>query len=575
MNCLSLNSNLIGVLFIFDELLNNYEKQPMSYSSKGDVDMFKNIIINDFRQFKNKELILGKRVTVLAGRNSTGKSTILGLLANSGELKKKDGITISGRQFRAEFGEILHGSKEYDSSGSNKITINVVDNENNLIDYRSFRTAWQKDANNKYRFRIIPLKNDKDGKKTEAKMEIPVIYLGLSRLYPIGEADVVNIQAKSVKFDSNDQKDWFIKKYCEILNLHENINSIDNYSIKETSKKSGVGIETDKYDYLTNSAGQDNVGQILLAILSFKRLKESITEWKGGFLLIDEVDATLHPAAQKKLFDLLCKEAKILDIQIAVTTHSSDLLKHVFSKTKKNDSSSNNEIELYYFTNANRIMDIKRNPDYSSIENDLLLVSVIQNTNKVKVYSEDEENRWFIRNLVPDLLHYVDMLDVHIGCSELLSLYTGDLAYFRNVVIVFDGDVPSDKIDNLTEKLKTKLNNIVKLPGDKRPEEILYDYIVSLPPEHSFWESASRVDMTWDYLEENGPTSKKYISKKERERYKNWFQDHQMVFESTKLFDFWKEDNKELVDSFRAGFIDAYNDVAERIFAKKIDNTNE
>ena len=406
-------------------------------------------------------------------------------------------------------------------------------------------------------------------------MEIPVIYLGLSRLYPIGEADVVNIQAKSVKFDSNDQKDWFIKKYCEILNLHENINSIDNYSIKETSKKSGVGIETDKYDYLTNSAGQDNVGQILLAILSFKRLKESITEWKGGFLLIDEVDATLHPAAQKKLFDLLCKEAKKLDIQIAVTTHSSDLLKHVFSKTKKNDSSSNNEIELYYFTNANRIMDIKRNPDYSSIENDLLLVSVIQNTNKVKVYSEDEENRWFIRNLVPDLLHYVDMLDVHIGCSELLSLYTGDLAYFRNVVIVFDGDVPSDKIDNLAEKLKTKLNNIVKLPGDKRPEEILYDYIVSLPPEHSFWESASRVDMTWDYLEENGPTSKKYISKKERERYKNWFQDHQMVFESTKLFDFWKEDNKELVDSFRAGFIDAYNDVAERIFAKKIDNTNE
>ena len=106
----------------------------MSYSSKGDVDMFKNIIINDFRQFKNKELILGKRVTVLAGRNSTGKSTILGLLANSGELKKKDGITISGRQFRAEFGEILHGSKEYDSSGSNKIIINVVDNENNLID---------------------------------------------------------------------------------------------------------------------------------------------------------------------------------------------------------------------------------------------------------------------------------------------------------------------------------------------------------------------------------------------------------------------------------------------------------
>lgn len=49
--------------------------------------MYKSLIINDFRQFKNMEISLGKRLTVIAGRNSTGKSTILGILANSGELK--------------------------------------------------------------------------------------------------------------------------------------------------------------------------------------------------------------------------------------------------------------------------------------------------------------------------------------------------------------------------------------------------------------------------------------------------------------------------------------------------------
>ncbi len=51
--------------------------------------MYKLLKLNDFRQFKDMDISLGKRLTVLAGRNSTGKSTILGILANSGELKKE------------------------------------------------------------------------------------------------------------------------------------------------------------------------------------------------------------------------------------------------------------------------------------------------------------------------------------------------------------------------------------------------------------------------------------------------------------------------------------------------------
>lgn len=531
--------------------------------------MYRNLKITDFRQFQDKEIFLGKRITVLAGRNSTGKSTILGLLANSGELKKKDGTTITGRQFRAEFSEILHGSKKYDASGSERIRIEVVDDEGHIIDYRSFRTAWQKDSG-KDRFRIIPLKVFEDGKKTEAKMPIPVLYLGLSRLFPIGEADEDRIQARSVKFDDENQKKWFFDQYCNILSMHEAITSVNNFSIGETSKKNGVGIETEKYDYLTNSAGQDNLGQILLAILSFKRIKNSMVNWNGGVLLVDEIDATLHPAAQKRLIDLLTKEAKNSGFQVVVTTHSSDLLKYVCSKTKHNDVSCNNEIELYYFTNANRKMEIKRNPEYSSIENDLLVTSMLQNSNKVKLYSEDAENRWFIKNLVPDLIPYVDILDVRIGCSQLMSLYKGDPNYFGNAVIVFDGDVTDEDLNTVPEQLRKRLNNIVKLPGAKRPEEVFYDYIISLLPEHPYWEMASRVDMNWLYFKENGPMSDRYKGEKDREKYKKWFLEHENIFETTKLFEFWKEDNAEMAKLFRQEFISAYNAVADRTFAIKI-----
>ncbi len=531
--------------------------------------MLKNLKINNFRQFEDENILLGKRLTVLAGRNSTGKSTVLGLLANSGELKKKDGTTLSGGQFRAEFSEILHGSKKYDAPGSDRIQIDVIDDNGNVIDYRKFRTAWQKDGEDD-RFRVIPFKKLDDGKKTEAKMPMPVLYLGLSRLFPIGEAEENKIKAKSVKFDNEEQKRWFCEQYLKILSLYDSITNVDSYSIGETAKKRGVGIETEKYDYLTNSAGQDNIGQILLSVLSFKRIRKNISDWRGGILLIDEIDATLHPAAQNRLIDILCKEAKETGFQVVVTTHSSYLLKHICIKTRHNENSTNNEIELYYFTDANREMEIKRNPEYSTIENDLSVMSMLQNSNRVKLYSEDDETRWFIRNLVPEYQSYVDILDVHIGCSQLMSLYKCDSSYFGNTIIVFDGDVKEDILNVVSEKIRNRLNNIIKLPGTTRPEEIIYKYILSLQPEHPYWEMADKVDINWKYVNENGPSSEKYAGEKEREKYKKWFQEHRILFENTKLFDFWKNDNPEYVEEFKKSFINSYNAVADRILAKKI-----
>lgn len=527
--------------------------------------MYKLLKLNDFRQFKNVEILLGKRLTIFAGRNSTGKSTLLGILANSGELKKKEGTTYSDGQFRAEFSEIFHGSKKYDASGSDRIQIDIVDEQDNVIDYRKFRTAWQND-NGKDRFRVIPLKILEDGKKTEAKMQIPVIYLGLSRLFPIGEANEDKITKNRVKFVDEEQKAWFVEQYRRVLSLYDTVADVSNYSIGETDKKKGVGIETDKYDYLTNSSGQDNLGQILMAILSFKRLKKQRPDWTGGLLLIDEIDATLHPAAQKRLIDLLIKEAKVNNFQVVVTTHSSDLLKHICNKIGHNNE-KNNDVELFYFSNANRRLEMKRNPEYSTIENDLLVESMLQNSNKVKVYSEDSENRWFIRKLVPEYLPYIDILDVKIGCDQLLSIYSGDISYFGNVLIVLDGDVKEKDLQVIPEQLRNRLKNIIKLPGTIRPEEVFYKYILDLQPEHPYWENAGKVDMNWTYFKENGPDSPRYVQEKERERYKKWFVEHQAIFDSTKLFEFWASDNPKLVEKFKNDFVESYNAVASRIFS--------
>ena len=114
--------------------------------------------------------------------------------------------------------------------------IEIIDEQDNLVDYRVFRTSWQNNKG-KSRFRVIPLKVDEDGKRTEAKLHIPVIYLGLSRLFPIREANGDNITTNKIEFFDKEKKKWFIENYTEILSIHECIENVSNYSIGETDKK--------------------------------------------------------------------------------------------------------------------------------------------------------------------------------------------------------------------------------------------------------------------------------------------------------------------------------------------------
>ena len=162
--------------------------------------MLTRIHINNFRIFKDKEIVLGKWLTVLAGGNATGKSTVLGMLGNSCELKQNIARTYLNKSFRADFGEIFKGSMRHDLSGSNKYEIFMSNNEGTEIDSKKFRVAWQTLKTKSYkRFRLIP-DGRVNGKKSNEKFKIPVYYLGLSRLYPVGEANIEGLKTKTVIF---------------------------------------------------------------------------------------------------------------------------------------------------------------------------------------------------------------------------------------------------------------------------------------------------------------------------------------------------------------------------------------
>lgn len=67
-----------------------------------------------FRMFSNIEFDIAERITVIAGHNGIGKSTLLGLIANGSELKISKGSTIFQKAFQAQLHELFYLDREKD-----------------------------------------------------------------------------------------------------------------------------------------------------------------------------------------------------------------------------------------------------------------------------------------------------------------------------------------------------------------------------------------------------------------------------------------------------------------------------
>lgn len=527
--------------------------------------------IAKFRIFQDQIFHLGKMLTVISGQNGTGKSNLLGLIGNCVEYKKpgrKQRVSsmFKPHLFRAEFSELFAASKEYDQSGSNLMSFYFDDR-----DSRKVRITWQKQNKGKAhreveaeqetgskRFRIIPYKDVEGKKRSSAKKQIASIYLGLSRLFPYGESE--KCTNKSLQKSDSDAISWISEQACRILSMTETIEDLEEVSVSETRRKKGVGFTTSNYDALANSAGQDNIGQILSAVWNIKALKTELgPQFPGAILLIDEIDATLHPASQIKLIKLLIKEAKDNDFQVACTTHSLYLLSYVADRVQHN-TSKENDIELIYLTKARGSLEIFRNPEHCLIENDLR-EEVNSHPRRIKVYAEDDETRWFLRKLLEKhhLLGRVYIIEgVSLGCREALNLFEKDPMTFNEILFICDGDTSPEGLHR----------NFVRLPGEGRPESVLMDFLCSQEESHEFYFQEGLMShgiSLRNLREKKKGVLEQSASRKERELYKEWFQEMKLLFEEFYLFEYWYEGHQEEANMFLKCFIDAFNRIAKEL----------
>lgn len=440
----------------------------------------KKLHIEKFRALNNVEVEFGDFITVVCGKNGTSKSSILGIAAQIFSFEKDyaSGQDISFRQitgatFKSKYTEHFRISNEFDQPGSMKVNIDLHDGYTDQVAIATL----QLDKRGKLP-RPVVRKNSTASTPNEASRNFthPVVFLSLKRLYPIADR---NYQAFDFDY-LNNHKQEFIGLTNELLNRQASLATGTKGTI------SSAVAHGDNYNHESVSAGEDNAGQIILALMSFRKLKEEYAGYKGGLLLIDEADAGLFPTAQINLLKILDRECKSLNLQVVMTSHSPTLIEYAHGQSQQYQR----KYKTVYLSNTFGGVQVMQDWSWTKISADINTTTVAAGAGeklpKINVYFEDKEAADFFATLMnrqPIKLFTAPLPDITLGCSNYLQLIDKGVSEFsERSIICLDSDV-AEKFSNKKPKPKT----VVLLPGALPPDQLLFEHLYNLSASDSFW----------------------------------------------------------------------------------------
>lgn len=497
----------------------------------------KELHLNSFRSFFDVCIPLGKRMTIISGVNGVGKSNIISLISSGSGVSKKSSL---GSNFQPEFSDFFN-----------------IDPDEKYVDYKLYityseedgtyaltkRLSFKDDTPTNRGIRIIPrtscefssYEKNKDAEEAAkasygiggaGRVLIPTIYLSLSRLYPLGERRstvTVNKIKKSSPYAQND----IMQKYREWYNyvIPGAIMQDAEYSVieKQASSRASLHMDIENTPTLSQSIGQDNVGNIISALVDIYRL--SLEEgYNGAILCIDEIEVSLHPDTQVNLLNLLDALSEQLKIQIVVSTHSLTVLKECLKKEESNSE----DYRVIYLKNPQAPYVTERKT-YTLLKADML-GSLQFNKLQVKMYFEDDIGKQLFDSIVTAYRHILNLVNglnekalrhsddvpnykkinerikslasviecqdllkpivTHMGCDTLMKVQEAD-AYFKRIIFMLDGDA---RLTNNKPQIKDYLDtiyvardhgqserkhspNVIFAPGYFAPESYLYKII--------------------------------------------------------------------------------------------------
>lgn len=538
------------------------------------------------RKLKNFRIPITERITLIAGHNAIGKSTILGIIANSSGIKSADYKSFFEKAYQSKFEELFYlDQSEIQPAGQRGHAFLTYHMELTNDEDEPYCAIHKKKCNisknttpSVIRPRIIPRSEDKSHSEEigigagDGKIPLPTLYLGMSRMTPIGEFEDADISKKILRSMDAIDKKFIYETFNKIIRINSNFeNEVVDHDFRGSKKRSKV--PSMDFNTLSISLGQDSISAIVTALASFNKLKRELNEqYIGGVLIIDEIESGLHPKAQMNLIDVLKKKGRDLNLQIIATTHSLTIIKSVLRDQEEQSKFEAPKDSVIYLQDT-RMPGPMPNPTYEKIKNDMLLtVEEVQELPTIKIYFEDKEACNFFKkiikylNLQDDLIEFGRKLQptsASLGCDVLLKLNKAD-DYFKNVIIIFDNDVLtkstySEYIQNQT--------NMLTLPSDKNftpstpaylrnPENIIYSFILDKLTNYAensiFWDECP---YTSDYVEHNILTMSPN-DLPNNEVMKKWFNTNTLHFDNMKIIESWCSENDSAIQSFKDEFFE-------------------
>lgn len=510
------------------------------------------LIIERFRALNNVEVEFGEHITVVCGKNGTSKSSILGIAAQIFSFEKDYGKgeslrhynQITGAEFKSKYSEHFRISEKFDVPGSMAVNIELHDGYSDQA-----ATAKLELAKRGKSPRPVVRHNSSATGNTSRNFTHPVIFLSLKRLYPIAAR---NYEISDFEYLEK-HKQEFIGLTNELLNRSSS-NATGTDGTISSAVAHGVN-----YDHESVSAGEDNAGQIIMALMSFKKLKEEYPDYKGGLLLIDEADAGLFPTAQVNLLKMLDRECKRLDLQVVMTSHSPVLIEYAFEQSQHRYSK---RFRTIYLSNSYGNVQVMQNWSWAQINADINTKTIAAASGtalpSINVYFEDKEAADFFAALMsrqPIKKFTNPLKEITLGCKNYLQLIQKKITEFsERSIICLDADQ--------TSAIKGKnFKTVVLLPGALPPDQLIFEHLYNLSADDEFWKNElqftrevftnfAREVMNEFAINGNTVDVKERVAahlggggKKAREVFKRFYQDatfQQLVSSGTKPYNPWK-----------------------------------
>ena len=455
------------------------------------------IHFNKYKRYDNQDVEFKPGVTAIAGTNGTCKSSLLHIISNSYQECKKDIFDSSNDALKIitslltstnpKLESLNRGDREFnDPAPGTKTYYEVYYNDGTITPFRKHNSKLN------CRFRMIP--NYKRGTHESLK-EALISYLGINRLLPFSEFaedDALSLVKKQLP---EQYKQEIAELYNRLSGLDLTVKSMNSQKMGSIKKRLEFNTSKQGIDSNTISAGEDNLLIILTNLVCLHYFSDSLPEEKKFipiYMLIDELDATLHPAYQTKLVNIFNDYFQNYKINIIFTTHSISLLEHM----------ANSKMNIIYIKDEITSLNVDTAPDKYKIKQYLdssTRRSIFKNR-CIPIYSEDDEARVFIDVLFnykknidikfSRVLPYFYLPKIKCGCEILRQLFTDKILRESNrSICILDGD---------SKKENDFQYSIMNLPGKVSPETLAFEYALSLYENdlsfvNDFWTEAEDV----------------------------------------------------------------------------------